>query len=97
MQKQLTEAEAIALLEHLSDCLRERIKACQLTQTSWSLPLYEQRFTRARSQIRALRGDCKISRQLVMDAIHERGIIDNRQLENKMLEVDYKPGKILHA
>ena len=32
-----------------------------------------------------------------MDAINERGIIDSRQLENKMLEVDYKPGKILRA
>jgi hypothetical protein len=65
----MTETQAIKFLQAIIKETTLRINNPHIGRRSWNYDLYIEQRQKAKSRIRALRGDCQISKGLVLDAI----------------------------
>ena len=67
----MTETQAIKLLQAIVKATTLRINNPHIGKRSWNYDLYIEQREKAKSRIRTLRGDCQISKGLVLDAIEK--------------------------
>ena len=67
----MTETQAIKFLQAIIKETTLRINNPHIRKRSWNYDFYIEQREKAKSRIRALRGDCQISKGLILDAIEK--------------------------